>query len=71
MINNKIMHFSIPGGMHSVYIICKRKDEKDEFLYCLNLTKFDVTMIVPISQEKFLSNRYNKKNFIEMLIEQL
>ena len=32
---------------------------------------FDETMIVPISQDKFLSNRNNKKKLIDMLIEKL
>ncbi|KAK9872193.1 hypothetical protein WA026_016247 [Henosepilachna vigintioctopunctata] len=32
---------------------------------------FDETMIVPISQEKFLSNRSNKTKFIYMLVEKL
>ncbi|CAB3231913.1 unnamed protein product [Arctia plantaginis] len=30
---------------------------------------FDETMVVPISQEFFLSNRSNKKKFIDMLVE--
>lgn len=32
---------------------------------------FDETMIVPISQDKVLSNQYNKKKLIDMLIEKL
>lgn len=32
---------------------------------------FDKTMIVPISQEQFLSNRSNKTKFIYMLVEKL